>query len=129
MESHYVNRNVDLSLLNEWLERFFKEKGFMTLSEETDEGYRIFAKPRHIHDIIGKVSVFISGDPNDFVVKFYSGAFSGSLVKFGNLTTLFGGGIMVLRGLKSQEAEEKLERSFAVYLNESVNSLAGSARK
>ena len=32
-------------------------------------------------------------------------------MKLGQLTALFGGGLAFLRGIKSQEAEEKLEKS------------------
>jgi len=129
MESRYTNRDVDLSLLSKWVERFFKKKGFSTIREEETGGYRIVAKPTYVHDVVGRITVPVSGNSNDFVVKFFSGMRSSVLTKYGGLTTLFGGGILFLRGIKSQEAEERLERNFWIYVDEKINFLTGSASK
>ena len=40
---------------------------------------------------------------------------------------MFGGGYLVVRGLRAKEALEKLEREFWVYVEERVAQLAGSA--
>jgi len=127
-ENRYTGRNVDLMLLSEWVERFFEKKLFRTIREEKTKAHRITARPTYEHEVLDRVTVCISGDPNDFVLQFITGARSNLFVKLGLLTTLFGGGIAFLRGVKSQEAEEQLERNFWTYVNEKIDFIAGSAR-
>ncbi len=129
MNSHYVDKEINLSLLSKWVENFFVRKGFRTRSELVAKEYRIVSKPTHVHEIIGVTTVLILGDPKDFTIKFFSGSRSDSYVKFGRLTSLFGGGILYLRGLKSQENEEKLERSFWIYIEGMMNSLLKATMK
>lgn len=123
MKTKYIDRNIELHMLGAGIEGFFKKGGFRTFIEEIGDGYRVRALPTHIHDIVGKITVQVSGTPMDFEVKFFSGARSDALTKFGRLTSLFGGGIIFLRGVKSQEAEEKLERRFWIFVEESINLL------
>ena len=129
METCYQSRNVDLSHLNERLVSFFKKKGFRTNVEKSTNRYMITARSTHAHEIFGVVIVSIFGNSNNFVVKFESGARSTALIKFGHLTSLLGGGNFFLRGLKSREAEERLERKFWVYVEETINFLAQTIQK
>lgn len=128
MESTYYDVDVDLASLSEIAEEFFKKKGFRTFREMEDGGFRILIVPTHIHEIVGKITVTISRQKNRLFVKFFSGDRSDVLMKLGRLTSLFGGGIAYLRGVKSQESEERLERKFWVYLEEKMNLLAHSQR-
>jgi len=128
MEKKYVGSNVDLHLLVENLMTFFKDLGFATRKEETDKAYKIVATPGHGHDIRESVRVYTLGKPDNFSIKFVAGARSSAMVKWGSLTTLFGGGILLLRGLKSQDALEKLEKDFWMFVNEELDRLAGSAK-
>ena len=127
METSFVGRNVDLSLLGEWLERFFKNREFKVAVNKRARGYRVTAAPTYVHEIVGNINVSVSGEPDDFVVNFVAGARSGLYKKFGLLTSLFGGGVLLMRGMKSEEAEEKVERDFWVYVEEKIDFLAGSA--
>ena len=129
MDKQYKDRNVDLPLLSKWIERFFLRKEFRAAKEAQEGGYRIVAQPTYVHDIVDKTTVFISGNSNDFTVKFYTGARSEALMKLGRLTSLFGGGVLFLRGIKSDEAEEKLERSFWSYVEEKIDYLTNSVAK
>jgi hypothetical protein len=47
-------------------------------------------------------------------------------MRLGQLTHLFGGGVLFLRGVKSDEAEEKLERDFWIFIEEKIDFLAKS---
>lgn len=127
METSFVGRNVDLSLLGEWVERFFKNREFKVAVNREAGGFRVTAAPTYVHEIIGNINVSVCGEPNDFVVRFAAGARSGLYKKFGLLTSLFGGGVLLMRGMKSEEAEEKVERDFWVYVEEKIDFLAGSS--
>jgi len=123
MESRYVGRNVPLPALCRCIEQFFIDKGFETLRTEEKGGYKIIVKTRCDPNIIENVYVHVSGDPNNFVVRFDAGSRSRSFIRFGSVTTLLGGGIFLLRGLKSQEALERLERKFWLFLEEKIGFL------
>jgi hypothetical protein len=127
MEYRFTGRNVDLLLLTQWIERFLNKKGFKTVKKERQEGYKIAAKPTYVHEIIDAINISVLGDSTNFLVRFTVGARSGFFMKFGLLTTLFGGGFAFLKGAKSQEEEDKLERKFWVFLQEKIDFLDGSA--
>ena len=116
MQERWVGKNVNLPLLSEHVENFFRDKGFRVTKDGSAPEYRISAKPQYGAGIIGHVTVRILGDPNDFSIEFSTSAHSRSTVKLGFITTIFGGGSLVLRGLKSQEKLEKLEKDFWVHV-------------
>jgi hypothetical protein len=126
MEDRWTNKNIDLSTIANRLVQFFKEKNFVSSQESSENGYHIIVLPSRYYDILEEIHVYISGQPDDFKVKFDSGSQSRTLVRHGILTTAFGGGRAVLKGLKSQEALEKLEKEFWIYLDGVIWGLANS---
>lgn len=120
MQERWVGKNVDLSLLRERVENFFKDKGFRTTKDWSASEYTISAKPQQGVGIIGRVTVRILGDPNDFLIEFSTSKHSRSAVRLGFMTTIFGGGSLILRGLKSQEELEKLEKDFWAHVEEAI---------
>jgi len=120
MQERWVGKNVDLPLLSERVENFFRDKGFRVTKDGSAPKYTISAKPQQGVGIIGQVTVKILGDPNDFLIEFSTSGHSRSAVKLGFITSIFGGGSLVLRGLKSQEALEKLEKDFWVHVEETI---------
>lgn len=127
MEDRWVRRNVNLSLLNKRLASFFEGKGFKTASEKSVEGHKIVATPKRAPNIQENVTILITGDSEDFTIKFITGSHSRSLIRFGFFTSLLGGGSFLLRGLASQEALERLEKEFWNHVDEIIDRLAGSA--
>lgn len=127
MNMPYKGRNVDLSLLSRWIERFFRKREFRVTKEIEEETFRIVARPTYVHEIVDAITVSVSGNPNDFVVKLYIGTRSEVLMKIGQLASLFGLGVLFLRGVKSDEAGETLQREFWVFLEEKIDFLTNSA--
>jgi len=127
MNRPYKGRNVDLSLLSRWVERFFKKKEFRVTKETEEETFRIVARPTYVHEIVDTITVSVSGNSNDFVVKLYIGTRSEVLMKIGQLASLFGLGVLFLRGVKSDEAGETLQREFWVFVEEKIDFLTNSA--
>lgn len=128
MEDQWIDKNVNLSALVNYIVRFFEERRFLTSIKSSAEGFSIIATPRPFHGIVEKINVCITGDPNSFKVKFDAGFHSDKWVKLGMLTSFFGGGFFTLKGLKSQEALEKLEKEFWKYVDSVVWSLAQPKR-
>ena len=127
MNRPYKGRNVDLSLLSRWVERFFRKKEFRVTKETEEETFRIVARPTYVHEIVDTITVSVSGNSNDFVVKLYIGTRSEVLMKIGQLASLFGLGVLFLRGVKSDEAGETLQREFWVFVEEKIDFLTNSA--
>jgi len=123
VEKRWVKRNVDLELLSEFLADFLAKRGFKARVKKQVMGFRVLALPSFPHGILEEVTLVIEGDRNDFAVKFVSGKLSHSFVKYGFLTTIFGGGSFLLRGLKSEEMLEKLETEFWAHLEKMIDYL------
>lgn len=126
MQGQWVGKSVDLALLSERIENFFEDEGFKVTKDWPTSECTISAKPRHGFGILGQVIVRILGDSNDFSIEFSPSEHSRSAVKLGFITTMFGGGSLVLRGLKSKEALEKLEKKFWIFIEETTAHLTNS---
>ncbi|MDH5448224.1 MAG: hypothetical protein OEX01_04385 [Candidatus Bathyarchaeota archaeon] len=129
MEDRWQNKNIQLPILSDYIGQFFKQSGFSVSLNGFNGDYRITAQPKSDHSIAEDVHVSLSGNPNDFTVKFIAGSRSRMLVRSGTILQLFGGGFLSLKGIKSQEALEKLERKFWIYVTEKVSQLVCSERE
>lgn len=124
MKSRYKGKNVDLSLLSERMVQFFNEREFTTSLRKEGEKHVIIATPKFFHRIAENITVEVAGRADDFTVIFDAGSHSRAYVILGNILTLLGGGFFVLKGIKSLEEIEKLERAFWVYVDETIWQLA-----
>jgi len=129
MQRQWTGQNVNLALLSECVEDFFKDRGFSTEKDESAGEYKILWAPPRVRNIRDGMTVRIFGKPNDFVVEIIASERTRGSIRLGLLTKLFGGGYLVVRGLRAKEALEKLEREFWAYVEEKVVQLAGSAKQ
>jgi hypothetical protein len=120
LETRWKDMNVDLLSLSECVQDFFKKKGFLVVANRLDNEYRIVVKPRVGDRVIENIYINIVGGPNDFIVKFSAGSRSHVLTLWGTLTAFLGGGTFAVRGFKSEEALDKLEGDFRVFIAEKV---------
>ncbi len=127
MQRRWTGKNVNLALLSDRVEDFFKDRGFSTEKEESAGEYTILWAPPRVRSMRDAMTVRILGNPNDFVVEIIASERTRGTITLGMLTKLFGGGYLVVRGLRAKEALEKIEREFWVYVEEKVAHLAGSA--
>lgn len=126
MRRRWLGKNVDLALLSDLVEGFLSRRGFKTRKDTSAEGYTLLAAPLRVCDVREDVTVKVFGDSKDFEVEFLSSEKSRLSVRTGYLTTLFGGGNLLLKGLKLYEALEKMEKEFWLYLEETVARLTAS---
>jgi len=129
MQRQWVEKNVDLKLLSERIEDFFKDKGFRTRIDESAGKYTILWAPQRARNMRDAMSASVLGDSNDFVVEIVASERTRGSIRLGMLTAAFGGGYLALRGLKAKEVLEKIEKEFWVYMKEKVANLTGSAKK
>ncbi len=113
-------KEANLDLLIARIESFFKSKGFETRKNALPNGAKISTVPKHFRDVKAGIKVTILGSPHDFMVEFSVDETSRFSTLLGLSTIPFGGGTLVLRGLKLQEALERLEKEFWVYVEETI---------
>ena len=109
-QKRWIEKGANLDLLTENIETFFKDKGFKTRKNALPTGTKILIAPKHLRDTNANIKVTVLGSPQDFTVELFMSEPSRFATMLGLSTTMFGGGVFVLRGLKLQEALEKLEK-------------------
>ncbi len=126
MEDDFRDKNVSLTALTDRIVSFFKEKGLDAEIRGKEGKLVVVAIPKPVHEIAEKIEVDVEGQPMDFAVKFIAGFHSRSLVRYGTFASLFGGGFLVPKGLKSLENIEKLEKDFWIFVDEAISFLSAS---
>lgn len=128
-QKRWTAKDANLDLLIEKIESFFKSKGFKTKRNVSPQGYKISTVPKNVGDVKAGIKATILGHPHDFMVELSVGETSRFSTLLGLSTIPFGGGTLVLRGLKLQEALERLEKEFWVYVEEAIPYVTGSHSK
>lgn len=128
MQRNWTKKNVDLALLTARIADFFKEKDFEAIKGETSTGYQILGEDSPHFKIPGYVSVTIEGKPEDFTVKLDHCRNKKRPPRFSPfLLTMFGGGYLISRRLKSEEAWTKLETELWKHVEKAVSHSTNSA--
>jgi len=125
LRDRWIHKNVNLQLLADNVKDFLSQQYFETRIETSRNGHTVCAIPKK-----GGISGFvvrILGEPNDFTVEFAPNERLRYVTRLGFITTLLGGGGILLRGLKSQEMLEKLEEEFWVFIDTRIEGLIDSA--
>jgi len=124
-QKRWTAKDANLDLLTEKIESFFKSKGFKTKKNALPNGTRIATAPKHVRDVKAGIQVAILEGPHELMVELSVGETSRFSTMLGLSTILFGGGTLVLRGLRLQEAMERLEKEFWVYVEETIPYITG----
>jgi hypothetical protein len=120
-----LNKKVDLKTLSERIGNFYKGKGFEVLVEGSQGAFKVVGVLR-VGDKPRSSYVSINGNPNDFTVEFFGGQMGRFSQFLSPLITMFGGGVLVLDRLRSQEFYERLETEFWVFMERAVDQTAAS---
>jgi len=133
VKDRWIGNNIDLSALSEGVRKFFTDSQFETELQQTENGYKIKAATEKILNVQLLIIVEITGKPNDFSVEFTAGKqrkgfFSLSMI-IGYITTILGGGSILLSEVKLKEALDKLEKMFWTHVDTQVSELTNSAEK
>jgi len=120
VQENWKGKNIDLHTMSERIALFFSDNAFSTTVSQKEDKTVIIAVPKSFHGIDERIDVEVWGKSEDFSVRFVSGTHSRALVRYGRFASLITGGYFLLRGLKSQEEIEKLERKFWIYVDETV---------
>ena len=126
MQSRWVNKNMDLASLSTQIIFFFEERRFRVERKKLKKGYQIECRPEVVDDLIKGVTVKILGEPNDFAIEYQDMEQTHTVTMLGRIMSLFGGGILVLKGLKSQEAQKKFENKFWSFIDKTIATMVDS---
>jgi hypothetical protein len=134
----WVNKNVDLTKLADVIRSFVKLQGLRTENEEFTERSRIFRVTELVEDNLGRLrrrsrntQISIDGCPNDFVITLDRGNMNDGLASpkiIGRLLSFFGGGYLVMKRLRAQEAFNIWQERFWSFIQEQIADLVNSAK-
>lgn len=128
MQKRWTRQNVDLNLLSNGINDFFKSRGFMTKKSESTGERKILLRPEHSRIKLEEpISVRIAGYPGDFVIDLRASELTTRPIRMGMLTKSLGGGYYLLKSLELREELEKLEKEFWIFVEDKVAQLARSA--
>lgn len=126
MRRKWVGKNVDLALLKRYVEDFFRNRGFKTKVDESTGECKILVMQQQARNRLEEVYIRILGTSKDFAIELSADDRMRSAVWLGYMTSMIGGGRLLLRGLKSREAMERSEKEFWAYVEDIVGRLASS---
>jgi len=129
MQRNWSKRNVDLNQLSEKVTEFFKDDYFEVTTNETKNCHRILAKDSPNYDINGQIAVTIDGKPEEFSIKIeLQKENKPKILSFPTiLTTLLGGGYLLIQHSKSDEEWIEFRKNFWQQVDRIVMSLSSSA--
>jgi hypothetical protein len=61
MQDRWTGKNIDLTLLSKYVEKFFKEMGYKAKKNELMRGYKIFVIPRNTRDVVARIEIRVLG--------------------------------------------------------------------
>ena len=129
MRKNWVGKSVDLAFLNNQIESFFRDRGLKTRKEQSGDKYSVLWSPPVAVQAGRAFKIEMQGTSDDFWIDFPDDEPARRSILSGFATTLFGGGTLILRGLRLREFLEKTEREFWPYVEDSVSKLTDSAGK
>jgi len=129
MLRRWTEKSVDLGSLSNYIDDFFKSRGFSTKRNESGNERAILLRPKYSAiKLEAPINVRITGNSDDFTIDIKASELTTRSIRVGMLTKSIGGGYFLLKGLKMQEELEKLEKEFWIYIENKVTQLTGSAQ-
>lgn len=125
MEKQWKNLNVSLQRLARMIESFYSQKKLKVKEAALKDGYSIRVILAELR-LSGVMNIIIRGRPDDFTIETEATEHQDGTVKVGLMTTIFGGGSLVLGSIRTREELEKLEREFWDTIEEWIRSLTDS---
>lgn len=129
MPKKWKTRNVDLALLTDSIENFFKQKNFEVVKEEKKKSYRIFAVYSPYFEINDCINVTIEGKTDEITIKFELNAEKEKTSYLPTmLVAMLGGGYFLSQQFKVEEDLMRLEKEFWRYAENAISFLNDSAQ-
>lgn len=125
MQKTWLNRNINLDMLAEKIEEFFKDNDFDVAVNKGNDNYQLLAKSSPYYSINGQVLVTINGKPEKFYITIDLQSKESRIPSFPMiLTTFFGGGFLITQHFKSEESWIEFKKDFWQYVETIVQKLS-----
>ena len=128
MQKQWTGKNVDLKQLSQRIEEFFIEKGLATKNKHLQDKYKISVFMLTNDRRSSRMDVHIFGSSDDFLIETIASERMYRSMMLGFITSMIGGGNLVLRSVKLEEALRELERDFWIQIEDIIASLASSSQ-
>lgn len=125
MEKRWQNHGVNLQRLAQTVKNYYLRRNLKVKETVLEDGYSIGVILTGLR-VSGVMSITIRGTPDDFTIETRATEEEDKAVKVGLMTSIFGGGSLVLRHVKVREQMEKMEREFWSTIEETIRSLTNS---
>lgn len=125
MEKQWKNHNVSLQRLAQAIENYYSRRNLRVKTAALRNGYSIRVILTGLR-ASGVMNINICGTPGDFTIETRAAEYEDNAVKVGLMTTIFGGGSLLLSRIKAREELEKLEHEFWGRIEETIRSLTNS---
>jgi len=125
MEKRWQNHGVNLQRLAQTVENYYLRRNLKVKETVLEDGYSIRIIRTGLRTS-GVMSVIIRGTPDDFTIETRATEEEDRAIKVGLITSIIGGGSLVLRSVQVREQMEKMEREFWSTIEETVRSLTNS---
>jgi hypothetical protein len=125
VEKRWQKHGVNLQRLAQTVENYYLRRNFKVKETALENGYSI----RVIQTALrasGVMSIIVRGTPDDFTIETRATEEEDRVVKIGLMTSIFGGGSLILGKIKAREQMEKTEREFWGTIEETVGLLTNS---
>ena len=122
MEKRWQDHNVNLRLLAQMVKNYFVQRNLKIEETVLEDGYSVSVIIPQLR-ASGVMRVIIRGRREDFTVETRATEDQDKAIRVGLMTSIFGGGSLVLRNIKVREQMEKMEREFWGTIEEMVRSL------
>lgn len=123
MKRRWIGKEIDLSLLVKRIVLFLSSRNFRTFTSKKDNMFVILGRSTS-----GDVLVNIKGVSNDFTIELVAVG-KPSDATLGALISFIGGGGLLLRRLKSEEAVERIKNDFWGFVENELRSGILSLKK
>ena len=127
MEKRWQNHGVNLQRLTQAVKSYYLRRNLKVSETAVEDEYSIrvvLTGPR----TSGVMRIIIRGTSDDFTIETGATEEEDRQVKIGLLTSIFGGGSLVLRNIKVREQMEKMEREFWSTIEETIRLLTNPKR-
>ena len=93
-------------------QKFLRNRGFITSREEGESSVRLVGARRKEKYDVRLVEIIISQSQEELSIKFEAGDRMRQILKFSSVFSLWGGGSIILKELKTAEQYDRIEEEF-----------------
>jgi hypothetical protein len=127
MEKEWKNLGVDLQRLAHTIEGHYSRRNMKVKTTALENGYLIRVIVTELRGPYA-MSITVHGTPDDFTIETRATEDQDKAVKLGLMTTILGGGSLVLRNIRAREQTEKMEQEFWSTIEETIRSVTSLKR-